>query len=70
VSANKAYLAAKNRLLRPQLHNPIRIGDLFIVGREPVAEEGTPPLRPDLKPNDAAPFRLSRNHFMIGRSAH
>ena len=68
VSANNAYLAAKNPLLRPQLRNPIRIGDLpFIVGREPVAEEGTPPLQTDLKLNDAAPFRLSRNHFMIER---
>ena len=68
VSANNAYLAAKNPLLRPQLHNPIRTGDLpFIVGREPVAEEGTPPLQTDIKLNDAAPFRLSRNHFMIER---
>jgi CRP/FNR family transcriptional regulator, cyclic AMP receptor protein len=66
VSANNAYLAARNPLLRPQLHNPIRNGDVpFIVGREPVAGEGAPPLQPDLKLNDAAPFRLSRNHFMI-----
>jgi CRP/FNR family cyclic AMP-dependent transcriptional regulator len=30
-----------------------------------VAREGLPLLQPDLKFDDAVPFRLSRNHFMI-----
>src|SRR5439155_11009226 len=68
VSATNAYLSAKSPLLRRQLHTPLGLGDLpFIVGRGPVAREGLPPLQPDLKLNDTAPFRLSRNHFMIER---
>jgi CRP/FNR family cyclic AMP-dependent transcriptional regulator len=56
----------RNPLLPPQPDNPVRIDDVpFIVGREPVAGEGVPPFQPDLKLNDAAPFRLSRNHFVI-----
>jgi pSer/pThr/pTyr-binding forkhead associated (FHA) protein len=52
------------------LHTPIRVGDVpFIVGREPVAGEGLPPLQPDLKLADGAPFRLSRNHFLIEKRA-
>ena len=44
----------------------VPLGDLpFVVGRGPVAREGLPPLQPDLKLDDTAPFRLSRNHFMI-----
>ena len=39
----------------------------FVVVRGPVAREGLPPLQPDLKLDDTAPFRLSRNHFMIER---
>src|SRR5580693_6743634 len=65
-SVNKAYLAAKNPWLQRQLHTPLGLGDLpFIVGRGPVAGEGLPRLQPDLKLDDTAPFRLSRNHFMI-----
>jgi CRP/FNR family cyclic AMP-dependent transcriptional regulator len=66
VSVNNAYLAAKNPALQRQVHTPLRLGDLpFVVGRAPVVEEGLPPLEPDLKLDDTAPFRLSRNHFTI-----
>ncbi len=65
---NNAYLAAKNPWLQRQFHAPLRLGDLpFVVGRGTVAREGLPPLQPDLKLNDTVPFRLSRNHFMIGK---
>ena len=65
-SVNNAYLAAKNQWLRTQFQGPLGLGDLrFVVGRGPVAREGLPPLQPDLKLDDTAPFRLSRNHFMI-----
>jgi CRP/FNR family transcriptional regulator, cyclic AMP receptor protein len=61
-----AYLAAKNPWLQRQFHTPLGLGDLpFVVGRGPVAGEGLPALHPDLKLDDAVPFRLSRNHFMI-----
>jgi CRP/FNR family transcriptional regulator, cyclic AMP receptor protein len=63
---NNAYLAAKNPRLRTQFNGPLGLGDLpFVVGRGPIAREGLPPLQPDLKLDDTAPFRLSRNHFMI-----
>jgi CRP/FNR family transcriptional regulator, cyclic AMP receptor protein len=63
---NNAYLAAKTPWLQRQLQTPFELGELpFIVGREPVAGEGSPPLQPDLKLDDTAPFRLSRNHFAI-----
>src|SRR5262245_32937966 len=68
VSVNNAYLAAKNPWLRTQFQSPLGLGNLFlpfVVGRGPVAREGLPPLQPDLKLDDTAPFRLSRNHFMI-----
>ena len=64
--SNHAYLAAKNPGLQRQLHTPIELRDLpFIIGRMPLAEEGQPALEADLKLDDAAPFRLSRNHFVI-----
>jgi CRP/FNR family transcriptional regulator, cyclic AMP receptor protein len=67
-SVNNAYLAAKNPWLQRQFRASLRLGDLpFVVGRGPVAWEGLPPLRPDLKLDDTVPFRLSRNHFMIGK---
>src|SRR5215475_3953018 len=65
-SVNNAYLAAKSPWLQRQFHTPLGLGDLpFVVGRGPVAQEGLPPLQPDLKLDDTVPFRLSRNHFMI-----
>ena len=65
-SVNNAYLAAKNPWLQRHLHTPLGLGDQpFVVGREPVAEEGLPPLQPDLQLEDTPPFRLSRNHFII-----
>jgi pSer/pThr/pTyr-binding forkhead associated (FHA) protein len=66
VSVGNAYLAAKNPWLQRQFHSKLQLSNLpFIVGRGPVAREGLPPLQPDLKLDDAVPFRLSRNHFMI-----
>jgi CRP/FNR family transcriptional regulator, cyclic AMP receptor protein len=52
--------------LQRQFHTPLGLGDLpFVVGRRPVVGEGLPPCQPDLKLDDTAPFRLSRNHFII-----
>ena len=66
VSVNDAFIAAKEPWLQRQFHTPLRLGDLsFVVGRGTVAEEELPPLEPDLKLDDTAPFRLSRNHFTI-----
>jgi hypothetical protein len=68
VSVNNAYLSAKGPWLQRQFRTPLGLDDLpFIVGRGSVAREGLPPLQPDLKLDDTVPFRLSRNHFMIGR---
>ena len=65
-SVNYPYLAAKNPWLQRQFRAARGFSDLpLIVGRRPVAEEGLPPLQPDLKLDDTVPFRLSRNHFMI-----
>jgi CRP/FNR family cyclic AMP-dependent transcriptional regulator len=61
-----AYIAAKDPWLQRQFHTPLGLGDQpFIVGRRPVAGEGFPPSPPDLMLDDIAPFRLSRNHFVI-----
>jgi len=61
-----AYLAAKDPWLQRQFHIPLGLGDRpFVVGRRPLAEEGLPPRQPDLLLDDTAPFRLSRNHFII-----
>jgi CRP/FNR family transcriptional regulator, cyclic AMP receptor protein len=66
VLVNNGYLAAKHPWLRRQFHTPLELGNLpFVVGRAAVPGEGPPPLQPDLKLEDTAPFRLSRNHFMI-----
>ena len=66
VSDTNAYLAAKNPWLQHQLHTPIGLGDLpFVVGRRPDDGEEPPPLEPNLKLDDVAPFRLSRDHFVI-----
>jgi CRP/FNR family transcriptional regulator, cyclic AMP receptor protein len=60
------YLTPKNPRLHRQFQAPLALGDLpFVVGRGAVARGGLPPLQPDLKLDDAVPFRLSRNHFMI-----
>jgi CRP-like cAMP-binding protein len=42
----------------------------YFVGRIPVAREEQPSRPPDLLIEDAEPFRLSREHFMIARSGH
>jgi hypothetical protein len=65
-SVGNPYLTAKNPRVQGQFQAPLALGELpFVVGRGPVAREGLPPLQPDLKLDDKAPFRLSRNHFMI-----
>lgn len=64
--SNHAYLAAKNPWVQRQLHTPLELRDLpFVIGRMPLAGEGQPALEADLKLDDAAPFRMSRNHFVI-----
>ena len=69
-SVNNAYLDAKNPWLQRQFHTPLGLGDLpFVVGRRPVIGEGPPPWQPNLKLDDTAPFRLSRNHFIIEKRA-
>ena len=40
----------------------------FLVGRRPVAGEGLARWQPDLQLDDAVPFRVSRNHFVIEKS--
>jgi predicted component of type VI protein secretion system len=65
-SVHRAHLAAKNPWLLRQLEAPLSLHALpFVVGRQPVAGEGLPLRQPDLKLDDTAPFRLSRNHFII-----
>jgi hypothetical protein len=65
-SVNNLYLAAKSPWLQQQFHTPLGLGDLpFVVGRRPVAGEGQPPRLPHLELDDAVPFWLSRNHFII-----
>jgi CRP/FNR family cyclic AMP-dependent transcriptional regulator len=52
--------------LQQQLPTPLRLGDSpLVIGRRPVASEGSPLWQPDLLLDDTAPFRLSRNHFVI-----
>ena len=65
---DNAYLAAKHAWLQRQFRTPLGFGDRpFVVGRRPLAGEELPPWQPDLVLDDAAPFRLSRNHFIIER---
>jgi len=65
-SAKNVYLAAKSPWLQRQFHAPLGLADLpFVVGRRLVATEAPPAWQPDLKLDDTAPFRLSRNHFII-----
>jgi hypothetical protein len=68
-SVNNLYLSAKNLWLQQQFHTPLGVGDLpFVVGRRPVAGEELPPWQPHLALDDAVPFWLSRNHFIIEKS--
>src|SRR5215813_2576405 len=67
-SIKNAYLAAKNPWLQQELHTPVGLGGLpFVMGRRPITGEDVPSLQPDLMLDDTAPFRLSRNHFVIER---
>jgi CRP-like cAMP-binding protein len=67
---NSAYLAAKTAWLQRQLPARCALGEQpFLVGRRPVAGEGPPRLQPDLQLDDAVPFRVSRNHFVIEKNA-
>jgi CRP/FNR family transcriptional regulator, cyclic AMP receptor protein len=66
---NSAYLAAKTAWLQRQLPTRCALGErAFLVGRRPVGGEGPPRLQPDLQLDDAVPFRVSRNHFVIEKS--
>jgi hypothetical protein len=61
-----AQMAAKSEWLQQQLTTPLGLGELpCVVGRRPVVGEGSPLWQPDLLLDDTAPFRLSRNHFVI-----
>ena len=63
---NTVFLTAKNPWVQQQLQARFELSNLpFVIGRRPTAEEGSPLWQPDLTLNDVAPFRLSRNHFMI-----
>jgi CRP/FNR family cyclic AMP-dependent transcriptional regulator len=66
LSLNNAYLAAKSPWLQRCFHTPVELGDLpFVVGRRPGAGEAPPLWQTDLLLDDTAPFRLSRDHFII-----
>ena len=62
-------LAAQTDFLRARMGAaPIPVAKLpFLVGRLPVHGEATSSRRLDLQIEDEAPFRLSRQHFMIAR---
>jgi len=48
---------------------PIQVVDLpYVIGRLPIRGEAEPARHPNLLIEDEAPFRLSRDHFMITRS--
>jgi len=65
-SVNTVFLTAKDPWLQQQLQARFELSNLpFVIGRRPTAEEGPPLWQPDLTLDDIAPFRLSRNHFMI-----
>ncbi len=65
-SVNTVFLTAKDPWLQQQLQARFELSNLpFVIGRRPTAEEGPPLWQPDLSLDDIAPFRLSRNHFMI-----
>jgi CRP/FNR family transcriptional regulator, cyclic AMP receptor protein len=63
---HRLYLAAQSPWLQQQFDTPLVLGELpFVVGRRPIAGEAPPLRQPDLMLDDTAPFRLSRNHFII-----
>jgi CRP/FNR family cyclic AMP-dependent transcriptional regulator len=63
---HNTHLAAKSEWLQQQLQTPLGLVELpFVVGRCPVTGEGSPLWQPDLLLDDTAPFRLSRNHFVV-----
>jgi CRP-like cAMP-binding protein len=65
-SAEHVHLAAANPWLQRQFDTPLGLDHLpFVVGRRPIPGEGQPLWQPDLMLDDTAPFRLSRNHFVI-----
>ena len=65
-STDRVHLKAKHPWLQRQFHTPLGLGELpFVVGRRPIPGERPPLRQPDLMLDDAAPFRLSRNHFII-----
>jgi CRP/FNR family transcriptional regulator, cyclic AMP receptor protein len=63
-------LAAQNEALRARIGAAaIHVAKLpFLAGRIPVESEAKPLRLPDLLIEDEAPFRLSRQHFVITRS--
>jgi hypothetical protein len=66
LSVKSSCLTAKNTWLLRQLPTPLGLDDLpIVVGRRPAAGEVQRPRQPDLMLEDIAPFRLSRNHFVI-----
>jgi pSer/pThr/pTyr-binding forkhead associated (FHA) protein len=66
VSGNLSISAGTVVLQRLISAKAIRIESLpFVVGRVPVHGESEPRRHPDLSIHDRAPFRLSRDHFMI-----
>lgn len=62
-------LTAQSESLRALIGSaPINVKRLpFVVGREPMTGERRPARAPDLRIKDDAPFRLSRDHFMVER---
>ena len=65
-TAHKLRIAAHSPWLLHQMPEPIAVSHLpFVVGRRHVAGEHTARQRQDILLDDHAPFRLSRDHFMI-----
>ena len=65
-SVNSVFLTAKTPWLQQQLPDRFEVDNLpFVIGRRLTAEEAPPLWQPDLTLDDTAPFRLSRNHFVI-----
>jgi CRP/FNR family cyclic AMP-dependent transcriptional regulator len=62
-------IVAQTDILRARIGAaPIQVVDLpYVVGRLPIPGEAEPARHPNLLIEDEAPFRLSRDHFMITR---